>query len=272
MSVSETKQSMIVDSFCYDETAHAHYEEHGYTIFDRFLTDAAILELREHSERIVTETVDSIPEDERQMWLNPHQLGERWFWDFLTEPKMLDMVERQIGPNILFWAGGGMAKPPRTGTEIKWHQDSPYWNVVGNHAGGVWIPLDDVDEENGTMSILPYWHNKGVLPRTVDTENGFFNQEIEPSALPDNLDELTVPYTLKAGQMATHNVMLPHGSSPNESDRWRRNIGLRYVAADAVLGEKTYTSHKDGTPYQREFFLVRGEDVNGHGLRRSPFA
>lgn len=271
MTVGETSKTMIHESFCYDDAAHAQFEKLGYVIFDHFLTDTAIQELLGHATRIVGETADCIPDADRQMWLNPHQLGEQWFWDFVNEPKLLDMIERQIGPNILFWSGGGVSKPPHTGMEIKWHQDAPYWNVSGNHAGGVWIALDDVDEENGTMSVLPEWHMKGVLPRGKDEDNDLFNEEIEPSALPENIEELKVSYTLKAGQMATHNVMLPHGSSPNLSDRWRRNIGLRYIAADAVLGDKEYTSFKDGTPYPREFFLVRGEDVNGHGLRRSPF-
>ena len=271
MAISTTRASMIHESFCYDDAAHAQYEQQGFCIFDRFLTDAAVQELLGHAERIVGETPDCIPDTEKQMWLNPHQLGEQWFWDLIMEPKLLDMIERQIGPNILFWSGGGVAKPPRTGMEIKWHQDAPYWNVSGNHAGGVWIALDDVDEENGTMAVLPDWHRKGALPLRKHEDNSLFSDEIEPSVLPDNIDQLKVSYNLKAGQMATHNVMLPHGSSPNHSDRWRRNMGMRYLAADATLGDKMYTSYKDGSQYPREFFLVRGQDVKGYGLRRSPF-
>ena len=60
-------------------------------------------------------------------------------------------------------------------------------------------------------------------------------------------------------------------SPPNRSDRWRRVIVVRYLAADAKLGPNTYTHHRTGEPFQREIFLVRGRDVKNHGLRTSPF-
>ena len=71
--------------------------------------------------------------------------------------------------------------------------------------------------------------------------------------------------------MATHDTMLPHSSTPNRSDRWRRHIGFRYMAADGQLADKSYRNFRTLEPFPREFFLVRGEDVKGYGLKRSPF-
>jgi ectoine hydroxylase-related dioxygenase (phytanoyl-CoA dioxygenase family) len=138
--------------------------------------------------------------------------------------------------------------------------------------GAVWIPLDDVDEENGTLSILPDWHTKGKLPRLIDKgDKPLFKEEIAAKVLPEDIDQRTVTYRLKAGQMATHHTMLPHCSTPNRSDRWRRHIGIRYVAADGQLGEKVYKDFRTLKPFNREFFLVRGKDVQGYGLKHSPF-
>jgi len=72
MAISTTRASMIHESFCYDDAAHASYEQHGFCIFDRFLTDAAVQELLGHAERIVGETPDCISDTKKQMWLNPH--------------------------------------------------------------------------------------------------------------------------------------------------------------------------------------------------------
>ena len=92
-----------------------------------------------------------------------------------------------------------------------------------------------------------------------------------PSALPNDLEQRRAPYLMRAGQMAIHDVMIPHNSPPNRSDRWRRVLVLRYIAADSQFGRKTYKNHSTGAPFDREYFLVRGRDLQELGLRRSPF-
>jgi hypothetical protein len=47
-------------------------------------------------------------------------------------------------------------------------------------------------------------------------------------------------------------------SSPKRSNRWRRVLALRYIAADAQFGAKTYTNYGAGAPFEREYFLVHG--------------
>ena len=270
MTLDAARKSMIHEAFDYGDAEHAHYEKHGYTIFEHFLTDEALHECRQDLDRMLSRLHATCTPEEM---ICAHQLGERWIWDLGTEPKLLNMIERQIGPNIVFWSSHALAKPPRTGIEVRWHQDAPYWNVVGRMPGAVWIPLDDVDEENGTMSILPDWHTKGQLPRLIveDGDKPLFREEIDPKDLPDDADQRKVTYRLEAGQMATHHTMLPHCSTPNRSDRWRRIISMRYVAADAQLGEKVYKDFRTLEPFDRAFFLVRGEDIKGYGLKRSPF-
>ena len=56
MTVCETGKTMIHESFCYDDAAHAQFEKRGYVIFDHFLTDTAIQEMLGHATRIVAET------------------------------------------------------------------------------------------------------------------------------------------------------------------------------------------------------------------------
>ena len=42
------------------------------------------------------------------------------------------------------------------GMSLGWHQDSGYLPFDPPHYVTAWIPLDDVDEENGTIYVLPY--------------------------------------------------------------------------------------------------------------------
>jgi len=64
---------------------------------------------------------------------------------------------------------------------------------------------------------------------------------------------------------------MPHTSTPNSSDRYRRVLVLRYMGAEGTVGAKEYEDYRTGEKFSRECFLVRGEDVGKHGLRRSPF-
>ena len=47
---------------------------------------------------------------------------------------------------------------------------------------------------------------------------------------------------------------------------------MHFMRADAEeMGERHYTSYLDRSGFDREYYLVRGEDVRGRGLKRSPF-
>lgn len=263
-----TIQSFIDPAFGYTDENHRQYEQLGYCIFDAFLTPAAI----ERCRREIMEMVANLePGRKAEEIISAHH-QDRWIFELACEPKILDMVERQIGsPNIVLWSTALIAKPPHTGRMVPWHQDAPYWNIEGKLAGGVWIPFDDVDEKNGAMSILPGWHRSGVLARRK-TGTKMFTEEIEPDALPKDLERAKVQYILKAGQAAVHDTMIPHNSVPNLSDRWRRVLVLRYCSADSRLPEKFYENYRTGEKFPREGFLVRGRDIATRGYRTSPFA
>ena len=257
---------MIHPDFQYGENQHKHYQESGFHFFDHFLTADALEECRTRTIQIVARIR---PEGSPEEIINAHQCGESWIYELATQPKVLDMIECQIGPNIVLWSSHLLCKQPQTGRLVPWHQDAPYWNVKGNMPASLWIPLDDVDAENGAMSVLPGWHNKGTLARVKTGEN-LFSEEIDPVALPENIDKIKVSYFLKAGQCAIHHTMMPHNSPPNKSNRWRRVLVLRYMAADGEMGEKVYTNFQTGEQFNREYYLVRGIDVAGRGLERCP--
>jgi ectoine hydroxylase-related dioxygenase (phytanoyl-CoA dioxygenase family) len=265
--MTEGSPTLLDDAFHYGQEEQAHYETEGYTIFENFLRAEGLAACQENLDRMIAAT--PADRDPAEM-ISTHQLGESWVWALATEPKLLDLVERHIGPDIVLWSSHCLCKRPHTGEAIPWHQDALYWNVSGKLAPGIWIPFDDIDEENGAMSVLPRWHNKGELKRNVGDQD-LFNQEIDPMVLPDNVDDIRVAYNLRAGQLAIHDTMIPHNSVPNRSDRWRRVLVLRYIDAAGDVGDKQYTDYRTGETFERECYLVRGEDVTGRGLKRSPY-
>lgn len=266
MATATATQSRMSEGFRYSEQHHAQYEKLGYCTFDHFLTPQAVLEIRGHIERMINSLQAGRQSDE--IIAAHHQ--EKWLFELACEPRILDMIERQIGRDIALWSSALVCKPPQSGRVIPWHQDAPYWNITGRLAGGIWLPVDDADAENGAMCIVPGWHTRGTLARRKTNDN-LFTEEIDPAALPPDVDKVKVQYNLKAGQAAIHDTMLPHNSLPNHSNRWRRVIVLRYMSADGDLPPKMYDNYRTGEKFSRERFLVRGHDVKNLGLRVSPF-
>jgi hypothetical protein len=258
---------VIHPGFLYGEAADAFYLRQGYAFLDPFLSEQGLARCRQNLDAMLARLQ---PGRNPEEILSAHQ-QERWLWDLATEPRLLDMIEKQIGPNIVLWASQCLCKPPRSGRPVPWHQDAPYWNITGKLAGGIWLPLDDIGDDNGAMAVLPGWHTKGQL-KIRERGGNWFKDEIDPAMLPENIDALKVNYFIKAGTLATHDTMIPHNSSPNQSDRWRRVIVLRYMDAAGEMGEKTFTNYHTGEPFPRRGFLVRGKDVSNRGWATSPFA
>ena len=265
-----TSAPLIHEEFHFGDTEFELFERQGYYIFEHCLTDEALAEGRRHIDRMIGERAEGFLGTEM---MSPHQLGEKWMWDIITDPKILDFAERRLGPNLVLWHADVLNKEPESGREILWHQDQMYWDRQHVHAplAGLWIPFDDVDETNGTMSVLPFEHRKGLLP-TASIEGDFFGYSVDPAALPADAEEREVIYRFRAGQAATHSSYLPHRSRPNRSTSWRRAMTMHFMRADAEeMGERHYTSYLDRSSFDREYYLVRGEDVRGRGLKRSPF-
>ena len=262
---------MIDERFHYGAEQHRSFEDQGFFIFEHFLSEEALATCSQHVDGMLSHRH---PDVEPDVMISTH-LQEPLLFALATQPKLLDLIEYHIGPNILLWASHLLCKPPNSGHVVPWHQDAPYFNFTGQFAPAVWIPFDDIDEDNGAMSVVPGWHKKGKLPtRPSNFPDGHtegFNKEILPSALPDDVEQRRMPYLLNAGQMAIHNSMIPHSSPPNRSHRWRRVLVLLFVSPDGQINGKTYKNYKTGEPFEREFILVRGEDIKGWGLRRNPF-
>jgi hypothetical protein len=257
---------MIRPEFRYNSEDHSRYKELGYCLFERFLTDDALVECRNSVQAMLDELrSEHAPEG----IIGAHQRGADWILRLASQAPLLDLIECHVGPNIVLWTSHLVCKPPRTGKAIPWHQDAPYWNVSGRLAGGVWIPFDDVGRDNAAMTVLPGWHQRGTLPR-LRNEAELFSEEIDPVALPADVDRQEKVYGLQAGALAVHDPMLPHHSLPNTSPRPRRVLTLRYMNAEGAMGENTYRDHRTGEVFAREYYLVRGKDVLGRGLKSFP--
>ena len=67
-----------------------------------------------------------------------------------------DLARRLLGPDTVPTGMHAIRKSGRTGAETPWHQDEAYWDPARDHfALSVWIPLQQVTEDNGCMQFQP---------------------------------------------------------------------------------------------------------------------
>ena len=110
------------------------------------------------------------------------------------------------------------------------HQDQFYLRVQPGTCIAAWMALDDCDEENGCLQVVPGSHTLPVLcPTDADTTQSFTDVTVPLSS-----DMQPRPVIMRAGDVLFFNGQLIHGSFPNRSaSRFRRALIGHYIAADA---------------------------------------
>jgi phytanoyl-CoA hydroxylase len=149
--------------------------------------------------------------------------------------KLLDSVQQLLGPDLTFHYSKINMKPPEIGSIVEWHQDLSYYPLTNSDSLAVLFYLDDADESNGCLTVIPGQHRGRLMNHMRD---GLFQGKITGPV--DT--SLGVPVEGKAGTAIFMHAMTPHASTTNTSNRWRRTLILSYRAADAFpiyLGETT---------------------------------
>ncbi|MEM9707754.1 MAG: phytanoyl-CoA dioxygenase family protein [Pseudomonadota bacterium] len=163
--------------------------------------------------------------------INCYQARLKGLYDVASDPRILDLVEDLVGPDILCWATAILSKKPHDPKRVPWHQDASFWKLSPARTITVWLAIDDADESNSAMRFIPGTHNRGALPTSSRDDGSVFHKGTA------NPESLGVPFTntLKAGQISLHADMLVHGSLANTSDRRRCGLTLRYCPPEVDI-------------------------------------
>eukprot|EP00746_Dinoflagellata_sp_MGD_P071897 gnl/MRDRNA2_/MRDRNA2_292305_c0_seq1.p1 gnl/MRDRNA2_/MRDRNA2_292305_c0~~gnl/MRDRNA2_/MRDRNA2_292305_c0_seq1.p1 ORF type:complete len:264 (+),score=39.67 gnl/MRDRNA2_/MRDRNA2_292305_c0_seq1:3-794(+) len=112
-----------------------------------------------------------------------------------------------------------MFKQPDFPNEVTAHQDSSYLYTEPLSTVGFWVALEDANEGNGCMQVVPGSHHGGVSRRMVLMDGGpastFIGDAQEPT------DEEYVSLPVNAGDAIVFDGGLWHRSGPNHSNTTR---------------------------------------------------
>jgi ectoine hydroxylase-related dioxygenase (phytanoyl-CoA dioxygenase family) len=141
-----------------------------------------------------------------------------YFRQVAGEPRLLDVLESILGPNIEFLSDKVVFKGADVEYGSPWHQDWPYWQ--GAHKISVWVALDPATPENGCLRMLPGSHREAAHHDNVHAPAGEgFSLRLQPDAV-DESRAVAVP-AAPGDAIFFHDRTL-HASFPNRSgqDRW----------------------------------------------------
>jgi len=144
-------------------------------------------------------------------------------------PRILDVVEQLIGPDILIYNVTYIIKEASTKSHVSWHQDLTYWGLDSDDQVSVWLALSDASNSSGCMRMIPGSHRLGRQHHILgeDDENNvlFQNQRVA-----DVDESKAVTAELRPGQASFHHGRLLHSSAPNLSDDRRIGLNIQYIA------------------------------------------
>jgi phytanoyl-CoA hydroxylase len=225
-----------------------YYEDQGYLVFPHLLSDEELATLRQALAEVLreaeglTQTNDkfSVTQADDGSWgvrriFNP-TAHHPAFQDLVFNPKILDVVENLIGPDIQLHHTKLNLKPPSNReARFEWHQDYPFFPHTNFDLLAVMIYLDDSTEENGCLTIIPGSHRLGPRNHLFAKDGAFSSQLEDKRVLDDSAGWLKVP--VPAGGMELHHCNMLHSSTANRGTRPRSAMVIQYRAADnAELG------------------------------------
>ncbi len=253
---------------------YSTYRQQGFLVVPQLVAPHEIEELRQHTEDLMQ---GRLPEQNRQMaerdvkndtgttgqgleappaHLSPEEKAQHFLRihmlhrqmelheRYLLHPRVLDVLESLIGPDVLAMQTMLFLKPPGKPGQ-GWHQDSYYIPTHPDTLIGAWIAIDDCDELNGAMWMATGSQHEPVYPPRDGY--GFGNRDLSGidyvSGVSDPNDEnndLTrvanryqqVLVPAKAGDVVFFHSHVLHRSKKNfSSDRFRRSFVSHYCNA-----------------------------------------
>ena len=218
------------------------YRSEGYVVIPN-LFDRAELERTYACIRELTRAALASSDHSKIMELEPESVdGERVprriydpfeqheaFRALATSPKIMDRIEKLIGPSFGIQHSKLNMKPAKVGSVVDWHQDLTYFPHTNSDLVTTLVYLDDATEENGCLQVLPRHHHHFFNHALPDgTFAGMITDDVS-----DGRYGRAVPLPAPAGSVIFMHCILPHSSLPNRSIKPRRTLIYEYRAADA---------------------------------------
>ncbi len=230
------------------------YRREGYLKFGQIFSTQEFLDLKRAFENILSE----MPPGTRSEHLDVPHFKYPELFRYLTHPKILDVIEAFIGPDITLWSSHFISKPKGDGLPVPWHTDADYWGnrIEPMEVITLWMAIDPSTSKNGCMKVIPGSQRRkgaGLVYTPMDHTRNVFDTGIDASQIDETLAE---DLELAPGECHFHDAYTIHASNPNHSELRRCGYTMRYMPSHVVF-------RPVGPRDTHKVYLVRGVDRTG---------
>ncbi len=202
----------------------AQYHDRGYVILGNIMSDEVLEAFRAEEARFRGNS--------KELTIFRSQLCaySQVIRDFALKGPQMAMAKTLVGNNLAHWYNQFVTKLPDANSgksEFPWHQDNGYVSILPANNVTIWVPLDDVDEYNGCVWVMPDSHKMGLLDHKSRSPDSWH------LSVPVQGDG--VPAILKAGHAVAFTGLTLHRSKLNHSDKARRAFFFEYCDAAATF-------------------------------------
>jgi len=231
------------------------FKKDGYFILESVIPGEHVKLLREVCQSAIDETDAEMDRQGTDVKGINHR-GKRYFMkaepnhprirEFIFSDLMASITHTIFGDEIYYKSDQYVVKFDKTGMEFSWHQDSGYAQArLGDHPEilSCWCTLDEVNEDNGTVYLLPMsrYGEKKLAEHIVEEGSndriGYFG------------DDPGEPVIAPAGSIAVFSSLTFHRSGANPTGKKRR-VYLAQYTASPMPGEQASDANerfiKDG--------------------------
>jgi ectoine hydroxylase-related dioxygenase (phytanoyl-CoA dioxygenase family) len=247
-------------------TAHAHrFADDGFFILDDVVAASDLELLRRECGRLVDERdremdrrgVDKLDLDHRGRRYFVHAYGTSpELRRFLFSDLMAQIARTALGDTVYLFNEQYVVKAAERGMRFGWHQDSGFIGYPHAPYLTCWIALDDVNEANGTVYLLPY-ARAGTRDVVVHVRDEETNDMIGYTG-----DDAGDPVVVPAGSIACFSSTVFHRSGANTTEHIRR-VYLAQYSAEPLLNEERSRPRHLADP-----LLIDGKRVSSPELTR----
>ena len=210
------------------------YDERGFVIIDDAFPPEDVTAIDDEIERMMPEHGDT--QEHRPGWIFQLGLRSELLGTFARDERILSLIEDIVQPGIAIHSAKLVSKMPNTDIVCHWHQDEAFYTRPDDPKSfsqtrmSIWVPLQDANEANGCMWVVPGSHRWGLQDYEV-MDYGACVRKLTPE---EYANEHAIPVPLPAGSALLFHGLLWHHSKGNQTGRVRRAFIVSYQEATSL--------------------------------------
>jgi hypothetical protein len=210
----------------------ASYEHDGFIIIPGLIDSEECDKFKIEAQKVLKEKA---PPD-ASVYVHA-SIASSLYQQFHKDPRLVNLLKKIMPDGVMFLSDKIVAKTADKTFATPWHVDCFYWPNTRPKLS-VWIPFDDVDANNGTLTVVRRSHKKNWTMINKPLSNGEFVYQVADNEI--NPDDVVI-CTVKRGAAIFFSDRLVHGSTSNTA------------CTDRYTVISTYHAPADDEPFDLDF-------------------